>query len=496
MNRNTLYTLIILSFTGFCFAQTIELNLKRSGVQGFNGKIYTFGLIQTGTKPGLIIYELNHSLIKTDSLQIDNLKGKTEDYLALSSDTLHDQLNIYLQNKEKRSVQILKINKKFKTAGLSDETEVARVNSLALFQNDIYYYKNEVYTLRSSMDTSGRQFFLNKHSLKTEKTNFEYEQKWQFPLERKYIRSARIIYADRSIVLIFVQIGEGTKKGQWLLKVSAMNGNLRKGIRIGEKNELNSYYFNQVKVDTAIGRIYLTGQKFSDRDLDLTEKKFNLSGKTAISFYLAVIDSGGDVTSNTEFKLPVVEQKGYVSKTPVNYMIRMNSFEIDKENNITIATDVYKSKPASLCYQYCNSAFLKIKEQDGMITLEKNSIGTHPMIEKYHLTNDPLDMNGKLCIDSLNEFDKLFTKNINLKICKGFKMDESGNPVWLLNKSETKKGTEKFSILGPVKKIYQLSSVAQLNKSEVPSFLLLSSKNFLVTRQAAEDKFLLQIFNW
>lgn len=495
MNKLVLYVLLAIGLSEFSSAQSIELTLKKAGFQYFNNKLHAFGLIQNDSKAKLMVYELNSKLSKTDSLQFDISKGKIDDYLDLSSDTLHDQLNIYLQHKENKSVQILKISKKSKTTGLSEAVDVARVNSLAIFQNDIYYFMNDVYTLKSIQDTSGRQFYLNKHSLKTEKAGFEYEQKWQFPFERKNIRSARIIYADRKIVLVFVHVGEGDKKGQWVLKVSAMNGNLRKGTRIGEKGDPNCYFFNQIKVDTSTGTIHLAGQRFSEKDLNFEEKKFNLSTKTALSIYMTSIDSGGLILNNSEFKIPILEQKGYVNKTAVSYLVRMNSFEKDQEGAYKIGTEIYKANTGSLCYKYCNSTNIKIKEQDGQFNIEKNTIGTHPMIEKHYQTVDLLDMNGKLCVDSLLEFDRIYTKNINFKAVVAFKLDETGNPVWLLKKTETKKGTENYSVLGPVKKIYQLSSIIAANKNELPGLQVVSPTNFLISRQVA-DKFLLQIYYW
>lgn len=496
MNKLVLYLLLVIGLSESSNAQLIELNLKKAGIQYFNNKLYAFGLIQKDNKTNLLVYELNSKLNKTDSLLMEIVKGKVEDFLDLSSDTLHDQLNIYLQNKENKSVQILKINRKFKTNGLSDAVDVARVNSLALFQNDIYYFMNDVYTLKSINDSSGRQYYLNKHSLKSDKPGFEYEQKWQFPFERRNIRSARIIYADRKIVLVFVHVGEGDKKGQWVLKVSAMNGNLRKGTRIGEKGDPNCYFFNQIKVDTSTGTIHLAGQRFSEKDLNLEEKKFNLSGKTSLSIYLAVIDSAGLILNNSEFKLPIAEQKGYTNKTPVNYLLRMYSLDKDPEGVYTIGAEVYKANTGLFCYKYCNSTKIKLRELDGQISMEKNSIGTHPMIEKHYHTIDPLDMNGKLCVDSLLEFDKLYTKNINFKAAEAFKLDETGNPIWLLQKTETKKGTQNFTLLGPVKKIYQLSSMITVNKTESARVLVVSPTNFLISRQTADDKFLLQIYNW
>lgn len=496
MNRILHKIILALSFPFCLSSQVLELNLSKANIQKFNSFTYAFGLRQSESKVQLLVYQLKDPLVKTDSLVIDIPKGKIQDFLALSSDTLHDQLNLFLQNKEKKSVQVLKVNRKFVTQGLSDETEITRMNSLSLFQNDLYYYKNEVYTLRSISDTNGKQFYLNKYELKKDKTTFEYEQKWQFPFERKNIQSAKIIFADKKTVLIFVHVGEGSKKGQWILKVNAASGSLKKGTRVGEKGELNSYFFGKTFSDTVNQTIYLIGQKFQEKELNISEKKINLSGKNTITVFISAIDTAGDAINTSEFKIPIVEPKGYVNKTPVNYIARFNFFTQDKEGGFQTETEIYKANNNELCYHFVNSNNFNFVNKEGTLTLLKNTVGTNPMIEKYFLTNDKLDMNGKLCADSLFEFDKLFTRNITLSIHKAFKSDETGNAIWLLKKSEIKKGSENYSVLSPVKKIYQFTSLVNVLKKEEPSFLLYSNKQFLLSRQTTDDKFLLQLFNW
>jgi hypothetical protein len=118
------------------------------------------------------------------------------------------------------------------------------------------------------------------------------------------------------------------------------------------------------------------------------------------------------------------------------------------------------------------------------------------MIEKYYFNSDALDMNGKVRLDSLSELETLFYKNIALNADCGFKTDEMKNPIWLLKKSDAKKGIDNYTVLTPVKKVYQLTKITEVNKNENPVFILLSSKQFLISRQSASNKFQLQIFGW
>jgi hypothetical protein len=475
--------------------QQSDLSFQNANACLFSGNLYAFGIRDAGAKKSaLAIYRLTANLSVKDSFVHDLGNIAASQFLQLSSDTLYGFLNIYLQKKEKKLVQIFRFNKDFKPVATVDDVDIARLNSISAFEKEIFYYKNFAYTVKSVSDTSGKQFYLNKYGLKSDQKNFEYELKWQFPFERKNIHSAHIVFVNEKLVLLYVNIIEGHKKGQWLLSVNNASGTLRRGSKLNDA--MNGFYsLGAVMQDSASLNVFITGQKFSDAEADQKENKFT-AAKASANIYLNVIDTAGEIIERNEFKLPVTEQKSMAQKEPSKFILRNKEFSQDKEQNIVLMYDVYKGIGNSMCYSFCNTLNLKIKFTDGRRIAEKAQLSSNPLIEKYYFNADQLDMNGKACLDSLDELETLFYKNIALNVNLGFKTDEMKNPIWLLKKSDAKKGIDNYTVLAPVKKVYQLTKITEVNKNENPGFILLSPKQFLISRQSSPDKFQLQVFNW
>ena len=499
-----LYLLFSFQFLSLSFsAQTPERPIASANSQFFNGNIYIFGITNRDNKSILLIYKLNNKAEASDSLLAENGKSKADDFLQLSSDTLHDFLNIYLQKKvagnsadNKKSITIYRINKAFKIIAVIENVDVARLNSISAFENEIYYFKKNVFTIKSINDSSGKQFYLNKYKLKNDLDKFEYDQAWQFPFERKHIHCVHIAYADSSTILLYVVIITGSKRGEWILKINANSGLLKRATKLNIMGDYSYYSFGKIIYDTALKQIFVTGQKFLETDFNQQENKLKLCGKAFVNIYLAQIDSVGDCISKESFKIPVNEIKSAVNKTPTNYLIRANNFSLNNIGEFIIETEIYKGYQNKLCYNYCNSLILKIIKNEDHLTLEKAIITAHPMVEKFYINNDALDMNGKLCVDSISEFEKLYYKSITFNVKSYFKMDDSNNPLWLLRKSDSKNGKQNYSFLAPVNKIYKLSLIQEISNSENPSLLHLNKNQFLITKQTLPDRFFIQLYNW
>ena len=175
--KNKLICFFLLILPKLFFGQEFELHLSKAGSLFWQGNIYCYGFQNTTFK----IYKLNSQLKTNDSLSVEMGKINSENYLKISADTLHNFLNIYLQQKEKMQVSILRLNKNFELLAYIENVDIARLNNTVLFSDEIFYYKNCVYSIKTQSDTSGKQFYLNKYELKSEKEHFDYQFKWQFP---------------------------------------------------------------------------------------------------------------------------------------------------------------------------------------------------------------------------------------------------------------------------------------------------------------------------
>lgn len=490
------YVLISLAVLGISKAQVKQFALGKGNSQLFNGKLYSYGLLSQKQNAVFCIYQLDFQLRTLDSIIVEPGKSNPESYLQIYSDTLHDYLNVYLQKKEKKVVAVLRFNKKFELIATIENVDVARLNNTSMFSSDVLYFKNTVYSIKTESDTSGKQFYLNKYMLKSETTNFDYEFRWQFPFERKNIHAAHVFFANKSFVLIYVTVIGGVKTGQWILKINAETGKLIKGTKLNDKGETNSYQFGNFLIDNVYRSIHLTGQKFTEAQFNQKENKLAISNAGFAGIYHIEIDSLGEIVHKEDLKIPINDIKSGAKKTPGNYILKFYSLTKTAEGKLSFESDIFKSYNNSLCYFYTNTTIINLIPVENKLTMGKNVISSNQLIEQFYVTPDKQDMNGKLCIDSLDQFGKLFYKNLTFPVKQQFKLDMDNNPMWILAKHTTKKNTIHYAFLSLVKKIYQLSPIEEINESANPVFKTLSSTTFLISHQIEEGKYQLKLYNW
>ncbi len=478
-------------------AQTKQFNLTKGNIQLFRGYVYCYGFSAQGKGSALRLYKLHKSLKTLDSAAIDLGKNTPDDYLQVSSDTLHDFLNIYLQKKEKKLVTVLRFNHKFEQVALVENVDIARLNSISAFESELLYAGKCVYTVKSQPDSGGKQFYLNKFTLKSELKNFDYEFTWQFPFERRNVRQAHVFYADRRNVLLYVTVSSGSKAGQWLLNINAVTGKLIRGTRLSEKGDAGTCGFGGFRVDTLNKTILLCGQKLTEAQWKPEENRLSISNAPFADLYLVEIDSMGETISRQDFRIPINDQKSGAKKTSSNYIFRIGAIKKSSDGQLQLETDVFKNSDNSLTYFYVNSTFLTLALNDeGRMALEKNSLSNNALIEKFYVSPDKTDRNGKLALDSLNEFEKLFYKPLLFPIKQQFKTNGENNPVWILKKSNAKKNIIAWSFLAPVKKIYQLTVIEELNTFSNPVMINTAADSFLTGHQPDDTNYQLKLFNW
>jgi hypothetical protein len=478
------------------FGQIKQFDITNGNTQAFNKQIYVYGLISKNQSAFFCIYKINAQLKTLDSLVFDLGKQSIGSYLQTYSDTLHGYLNVYLQKKEKKLVTIFRFNKKFERVATIENVNVARLNNASGFDHELFYFKNHIYTIKIQSDSGGKQFYLNKYALKSDTTNFDYQFVWQFPFERKNIHSAHIFFANKEYVLVYVGVLNGIKKGQWILKINALSGNLIRGIKLNDKYDLASYQFGNILMDSISKSIHVVGQKFTEAQFNQQENKLAISNTPFASIYLINIDSTGEVMAKNEFKIPIIEQKTVGKKVSRGFILRINSLIKEKEDKLIFDADIFSCNDNSLVYFYSNTARYIIIPIDEKLVLEKNAVTINPLIEKFYVTPDKLDMNGKLQIDTLNQFEKLFYKPLNFPVKQDFKVGTDNNPLWVLRKSNSKKNSINYSFLRLEKKIYQLSVIEDFLMNTRPQFTKLSNDVFILSNQVSNEKYQVKLFTW
>lgn len=475
--------------------QVRTFDLSRANTQLYGGNLYTYGLKLNST---FCIYKLDFNFTVLDSSTIELTKGAVEHYLQCWSDTLHGYLNIYLQKKEKKELSIFRLNKKFELTKI-ENTEIARLNNTSLFSSETYYFNNSVYSVKTESDTSGKQFYLNKYSLKSVTENFDYTFKWQFPFERKNIHSAHLFYATKMHVYLFVTVFGGLKNGQWILKLDAENARLVKATKVNDKADNSSYLFGDFLVDKTLGSILFIGQKLKDSEINYRENK--LSPIPALTtLYSFQIDSLGEISGKQDFKIPVVDLKLSKSGSKKDlsfYMLKLGQLTKNETGDLVFNGDVYKTAKGNPCYLYSNTISFTLKAaEENLFTLEQNTIQPNIQLEDFYFTNDKLDVNGRLCGDSTVAVEKLFFGSPGFPVKQVFKTDSEKNPIWILSKHLVKNNSVNYSFLNPVKKIYQITKIEELSEALNPLFISLTQNSFLISSQTEEGKYQLKLYNW
>lgn len=470
-----------------CFvipAQTSELPYSAANMSWYSGKLYCFGLeSQKNGKVSFSIQQLDKHLEKLSTQSFVLPFQITEEKVSCWSDTLHGFLNIYVSEGRTQKVSLFRFGRNFEFLNLSHGVEVSRLNGLSGFDNELFYENANVYAVKTKGDSSGKQFFLNKYKYKETSGAFEYDLLWQFPFERKNVASARVFLANTEAVWMYVMVKSGEKAGQWILKVSAKNGHLLKGTKLNEKGDEKTYCFGNYFYDPGTKSLMVCGHKFSSKQLAPGSEALSTAGATAVTLYLSEMDSLGEQVVKQELLFPVSVPKNSDKNTSPAYLLQISSFKKTSQEQYSIEADVYQKNKAAPCYTYVNTFSFSLKKDEEKYLADKKTIFSEPMIVSYLFNNDRLDMNGKLCQDSSTTLSKLFYKRPSLPVKLSFDSDSLKRPVWLLGKSNVKKGTLNFSLLKAGKKAYELKTLEDVSKLSDPVCIPLPKNQLVIGRQ-------------
>lgn len=489
--------ILSLCFLHLCLltnGQSVELPFSAASISWYSGNLYSFGLEEKDNSLHFTIQQLDNNLLKRSSQTYTLTVQKNEEKVACWSDTLHGSLNVYVSEGRNQKVSVFRFTRKFELLNRSNGVEISRLNTLSGFDNELFYENSNVYAIKTKSDTSGKQFYLNKYLYKEEVGGLEYKLEWQFPFERKNISFSRVFYANKDHVFLFVVVKSGEKMGQWILKVNANKGYLVKGTKLNDKGDENTYCFGNYYYDKDSKKMILIGHKFNSKQMAPGSDYLASSTSTAVSLFLSEIDSIGDQIVKQEIKLPVIAAKSGGKITPLSYLLQIQSFQKIEMDYYKVVVDVYKKISSVSCYTYANSFSQGIKKEEEKYHAEKKNISSEPLIDTYLFSNDKLDMNGKLCQDSLTIY-KLFYKAPSLPVKLFFGEDSLHRPLWLLNKSHLKKGSINYSVLKAGKKTYELAGIEEIQKSQAPICIPLPGNFAVIGRQIESFVYRIQLNN-
>jgi hypothetical protein len=373
------------------------------------------------------------------------------DYLETSVDTIHDVINFYFQlANEKNVVSLLRLNDTLGKICSANNYDANHVNSIAAFNDETYIYKEDLFVIRTHKDTSGTQFYLNKYQLKSMLKPFEYIDKWQFAFERQFIHHATVVYADSNYVMIYVNVNDGIKKGQWILRINAITGELIKGTRLGSKLDAKSYLYSNSIYDSKTKSIAVIGSIYEKEMIDFknnTSNFINLSKRHQL--FLICIDSLGEVISKTEKLIALPLQTNNQTFT-TSYHLKIREFK-KTNTGFDVWADMYEQTlPNTFVYYSSWHIDIAPNELDYDITPSRFLIATKAIPKLISYTKG--DTYGKFILDNINEYDKFkYKKPLNPVVIKTA-MDDIGNPFFVLKKTDILLGTKSYNYVSLGKK--------------------------------------------
>jgi len=433
--------------------QTVRRSLQKANSLFFRDHIYVYGFWQEKNSLQFKLYKTDAELSKIDSVITEIGKEKVEEYLEITGDTLHGYLNFYFQkaNSDKSFASLLRYNPDLKLITRVDKFESSRINSLTTFENEVYTYKNAVYTIRISEDSLGKQFFLNKHEFISDQKPFEYKITWQYPLEKRNINTAHVFYADSELVLMYVTIISGEKKGQWILKLNSANGSVIKGLKLNPKDDERSYIFNSYLYDRESGEILIAGNIYTKQQFDPEARTFSFINQNKQNTFFIVKINTDEIMERVEKTVPITYTANPAPKAAgakpqaCFYHVRIKELKKTSAAELTAYCDLYKTYGSQLLFLYETGFNLTIIMDEMAPEMPPTAVRTGRIMNNLALipnlvNTDPKDINGKIELKSISGFDHfLYMKPIS-DVEKQFGTDDNKNPKWIISKNDIKTG--------------------------------------------------------
>lgn len=473
--------IVCILLLSFCMAksQAVRKNLVSANCLQFHHQMYVFGLQETKTALTFKCFSYNDKLQLKDSAEYNLGKHTVPDYLEISSDTLHNVLNFYFQlANQKNMVTLLRLNDTLGKICAVENYDANHVNSLTAFDDEKYIYKEDMYTIRTGIDSGGKQFFLSRYSLKTMLQPFEYDFKWQFAFERKYIHRATVLYADSNYVMVYAHVSDGPKKGQWILRINAGNGALIKGTKLSIKGDPRYFLVSNSSYTKKTNSIDLIGSIYAAESMDFTAKTFNFVNLSKNhKLFLITIDSAGEVVDRVEklFALPLQINKG---SFVTSYHVKIREFKRINTNSFDVWADLYELyDPNTLNYYSSWHIDINPDEVDYAITPSKFLVATKAIPNFSSFAKG--DTYGKFHLDDISDYDKFKYKPLLNPVVIKTNMDDVGNSSFVLKKTNISNATKSYNYVFMGKKGLENKVILRSEQGQNVNMLFIDKQHYI-----------------
>jgi len=242
--------------------------------------------------------------------------------------------------------------------------------------------------------------------------------------------------------------------------------------------------------------LHLIGEEYDDSQIDLSQNKFQISDASFLTIYHIQLDSIGNLEKKEHFQVPITSTSSGAKRTKNSFLLNFQNFENITEDDFTFECDVYKSTNQTYCFSFVNSIPFQLKKKEDKFNLTKTRVSENRLIEDYYYTQDKLDLNGKLCVDSLVDLPNFFYSKPNFPVKIQFKQDSAMNPCWILSKHSLQKNNVNYSVLHPLNNVFKIEAISDITEVKSPGIISLTKELLLIFHQSTEDQFNLNYFSW
>lgn len=474
--------------------QTVQRSLLRAASCFYKQRVYVYGYEQS--RDGLLFrcFSYNTRLQALDSAAYHLGTDKAAQYLDISQDTIHDVLNFYFQKADQKNrVSLCRLDSSLKTICTMSDYDANHINSLTAFGEEHYYDKTNLYVITNREDSSGRQFYLSKYALKAMDQPFEYDFKWQYAFERKHIHHATMIAADPNQVTLYVHVNDGLKKGQWILRVNARNGNLIKGIKLSPKNDERPYLYSKAFYNVADKSLDIAGSIYPSTMIRFKEGNSDFKTlATTHQLFLVHMDSLGEITTRFEktLPLPATAAKPGAGAASTHFKIRTVTKQAD--NTYLLWADLYEQKQPKE-FWYANSWQIKLSSAEERSSISTSSLYPLPRLVPDLINPAPGNTYGKVFLKSAADYDWFkYTTPQNPVVINTF-TDGAGNPILLFRKVNILSGQRSYLEISTGKKGAESKTLLSSTKGQNSGIYPLGNSILCFTTDAAAQGFELKL---
>ena len=436
MSKKLTIVIIILACSYAFKSQTIKRQLLNANVLPFRHNIYVYGYEQNNVNLKFKCYSYSQKLQAIDSTEYNLGKHTTSDFLEISVDTLHNFLNFYFQlANQKNMVSLFRINDSLKTIATTDNYDANHVNSFIVFDDEKFADKQDLYVIRTANDSTDKQFFLSKYHVKSINKPFEYDFKWQYAFERKYIYRASVIAADTHQVVVYAHVYDGLKKGQWILRINARTGEIIRGTKLSAKGDTRHFLMSNFIIDKKTKSIDVIGSVYDANSIDFKNKTSNFTTQAKNhKLFLVSIDSLGDVSQRVEkvFPLPIQTktQTGLQS-----FHLKIREFTKNSDGSYDVWSDMYEQSLPNI-FTYYSSWNFNIVPDDVDYTINRTTFTISSKVIPNFTSMTKGDNYGKYMMTDIGDYDKFkYKKPVNEVVIKTG-LDKLNNAFYVLKKTE------------------------------------------------------------